>query len=119
MEEIVQLNRSRRQWEAVAKARVSKGEAGISIEAEFVQQGLDAETAKATVGNAVRSARSHATGLLVGSASFAVLGLLVTVGSYSAATSSPSGGTYLIWYGPIVVGGILSLVALGRLLRIK
>ena len=112
-------NRSRRQWEAEARVRLSKGESGSVVEADFVTQGLDAQSAKAILDEAVRSARSRAAGLLIGSTAFAGLGLLVTVASYSAATSSSYGGTYWIWYGPIIVGGIAALVALGRLLSVR
>jgi len=119
MNESEPINRSRRQWEAVARTRVSKGESGRSVEAEFVKQGLDVQSARAIVDEAVRVARSRAVRLLVGSASFAALGLFVTVASYSTATAGPSGGTYLIWYGPMIAGGILSLIALTRLLSIQ
>jgi len=119
MSEIAPITRSRRQWEAVARKRVSKGELGTSVETEFVKLGLDAQSVKAIVDEAVRSARSRTTGLLVGSASFAALGLFVTIASYSSATSNPGGGTYWIWYGPIVAGGIVSLVALVKLLTIR
>jgi len=99
-------NRSRRQWEAEAKVRVSKGESGSVVESDFVKQGLESQSAKAIVDEAIAGARSRATGLLIGSAAFVGPGLLVTVASYSAATSTPYGGTYWIWYGPIVTGGI-------------
>jgi len=115
MNESEPINRSRRQWEAVARTQVSKGESGTSVEAEFVKQGLDVHSARTIVDEAVRVARSRAVRLLVGSASFAALGLFITVASYSTA----NGGTYLIWYGPMIVGGILSLVALIRLMNIQ
>jgi hypothetical protein len=110
---------SRRQLEAAARTRVSKGEVGTQVENDFMKQGLEPEIAKAIVDEAVRAARKRAVRLLVGSSAFAGLGLLVTAGSYSAATSSPYGGTYLIWYGPMIAGGIVALVALGRLLSVR
>lgn len=119
MKDAVVPNRSRRQWEAQARVRVSRGETGSKVEADFVQQGLDSHSAKTILDEAVASARSRATRLLFGSAAFAGLGLIVTIGSYSAATSSHSGGTYWIWYGPIIAGAIAALVALGRLLNIR
>ena len=112
-------SRSRRQWEAEARARVTKGESGTGIEADFLKQGLDPQSARTIVDEAIATARSRATGLLIGSAAFAGLGFIVTVGSYSAATSTPYGGTYFIWFGPIIAGGITALVALGRLLGIR
>jgi len=119
MNEATTPMRSRRQWAAAARSRVAKGEAGSEIEAEFLREGLDPEQAKTIVDDAIGSVRSRATGLLVGSIAFAGLGLIVTVASYSAATSNPYGGTYFIWFGPVVVGGITALVALGRLLNIR
>ena len=110
-------NRSRRQWEAEAKVRISRGEVGSFVEADFIKQGLDADSARAIVDQVVRNARSRAAGLLIGSTLFAGLGLLVTIASYSAAASS--GGIYWIWYGPVVAGGIAALIALARLAGIR
>jgi hypothetical protein len=113
------FDRSRRQWEALAKARLRKGEPGSALESEFVKEGLAPQIAKDVVEEAIRSARACAIGLLIGSASFAALGVFVTVASYSATTSTPYGGTYLIWFGPVVCGGIVALVALARLMNIR
>ncbi len=112
-------NRSRRQWEALARARLRKGERGTALEAEFTKEGLSPNIAKEIVEKAIQCARARAIKLMIGSASFAALGLFVTVASYTAATSSSSDGTYWIWYGPIVVGGIVSLVALCQLMSIR
>jgi len=119
MDEAAVPTRSKRQWEAAAKVRISKGDSGSVVEADFVKQGLDPQSAKAVLDEAVRNVRSRATRLLIGSTAFAGLGLFVTVASYSAATSSPYGGTYWIWFGPIIAGGIVALVALGRLLSVR
>lgn len=120
MDEATRPIRSKRQWEALAKLRISKGAPGSDVEADFVKQGLDPQSARAIVDETISSLRSSATGLLIGSAAFAGIGLIVTVASYSAATSRPyGGGTYWIWYGPVIAGGISALVALGRLLSIR
>ena len=112
-------SRSKRQWEAEGKACVAKGKSGTEVEVDLVKQGLDTQAAKTIVDEAIASARSRATVLLIGSIAFAGLGFIVTVASYSAATSTSYGGTYFIWFGPIIVGGITALVALGRLLNIR
>jgi hypothetical protein len=119
MNETNELTRSRRQWEAVAKLRVFQGESGSAVEADFVRKGLDVQSAKAILDDAVEKVRSRATALLVGSIFVMGLGILVTLVSYSAARSSYSGGTYWIWYGPVIGGGILAVVALRRLLRAR
>jgi len=111
--------RSRRQWEALAKTRLSKGEWGSAVEADFVRQGLDPLSARLILDEAVAYLRWRATRLLVGSAILAAVGLLVTVVSYCVANSSPSGGTCLIWYGPVISGVIASLIALRRLANIR
>jgi hypothetical protein len=119
MDETTVPNRSRRQWEAAAKVRISKGESGSVVEADFVKQGLDPQSAKAIVDEAVAKVRSRATRLLIGSSAFAGLGLFVTLATYSTATSNPQGGIYIIWWGSIVAGGIGALVAVARLLRVR
>jgi hypothetical protein len=43
--------------------------------------------------------------LLVGGLWFAA-GLIITIWTYDAASSSPSGGRYLVAWGPMVYGGI-------------
>lgn len=103
----------------MARARIKKGAPGRSVIAEFVQQGLDPSTADQIVDDAIRSARSRAAGLLAFGVAFAALGLVVTIASYAAATESPSGGTYLIWWGPVLAGAITALFALVRLAGIQ
>jgi uncharacterized membrane protein YiaA len=43
-----------------------------------------------------------------------VIGLAVTIGTYAAATSTPSGGRYTIAYGAIIVGAIRFFTGLSR-----
>jgi hypothetical protein len=33
-----------------------------------------------------------------------VIGLVITIATYSSASSSPSGGTYVLAYGPMILG---------------
>ena len=119
MNETAVTTRSKRQWEAAAKVRISKGEPGSIVEADFVKQGLDPQSAKTIIDDAVYNVRSRAIRLMIGSLAFAGLGLFVTVASYSAAMSGSTDGTYWIWYGPVIAGGIVALVALSRLLRVR
>lgn len=43
---------------------------------------------------------------------FLVIGLLISLGTYEAAASSPTGGTYLVAYGPVIFGAYLLLSGL-------
>jgi hypothetical protein len=119
MDEQAQPKRSRRQWEAMAKMRISKGESGSDIEKDFVRQGLDPQSSRVIVESAIRNRRSRAIALMIGGSAFAGLGLFVTLASYSAVASSYRGGTYWIWFGPIIAGSIAALVGLRRLLRAR
>jgi hypothetical protein len=49
--------------------------------------------------------KKHTRQMLIGAAMF-VVGVIITVGSYSMAASSAGGGRYLITYGPIIFGAI-------------
>ena len=52
-----------------------------------------------------------------------VIGLLITIGTLSHAESSPSGGTYFVAWGPMIIGiiaivrGVLAMSRAGRLNR--
>jgi hypothetical protein len=35
-----------------------------------------------------------------------IIGIVITVGSYSAASNSPTGGTYVVAWGAIIFGGL-------------
>ena len=51
-------------------------------------------------------ARSRGIRQIVIGAVIFVIGLLITVGTYSSASSSPTGGTYFVAYGPMIFGVI-------------
>jgi hypothetical protein len=104
-----------RQWVAEASWRVSKGESGSGIQADFVKQGLEPQSAKTIVDEAIDNALSRATQMLICGGAFAGLGLIVTVVSCSKEPSAPS----FIWYGPIICGGLTAIVGLRRLRNIR
>lgn len=47
---------------------------------------------------------SEGNGQIIAGVALLVLGLIITVATYSSASSSPSGGTYIVAYGPIIFG---------------
>lgn len=107
----------------VAKARTAC-ESGASlgeIETGLVNEGVDAELIKEIMleiqgatpeGRAALNKRELLHGLywLVG-------GILLTVITYSAASSSKGGGTYLIAWGPMLFGGLRFIKALANINR--
>ena len=54
-------------------------------------------------------ARSRGIRQIVIGAVIFVIGLLITVGTYSSASSSPTGGTYFVAYGPMIIG-VISII---------
>jgi hypothetical protein len=86
------------------------GSSHYQIEKALMEKGLNAESARVVVDNlsrmrndAVRNAafKSMAIGGII-----CVIGIVVTLGSYSAASASPSGGSYVVAWGAVVFGGL-------------
>ena len=48
--------------------------------------------------------RRRAISFLTMGTIFLVIGIAITAGTYSIAASSPDGGTYLVSFGPIIIG---------------
>lgn len=111
-------SRSPRQWEAIVKLRIRQGESGTTLLGYLVEKGLPQDQARQIAENAIRSARSGSLILVTIGSVAVLLGIVVTVASYLVAASSPFGGTYYIWWGPVVCGLVALLVGVVRLSRI-
>jgi hypothetical protein len=102
---------------------ISKGMTNYEIKQVLQQiRGLDPESVKMVVQNIdqVRtSARREAAlkNMAIG-AFICIVGLVITAGSYSAASSSSSGGRYVIAWGAVIFGGIQFLRGVGQLLNL-
>ncbi len=107
---------SPRQWQARVRDRVRQGQTSDQIVNELVRSGFSPQEAQGIVRQARQSHVSGGLKLLIGGLAFAFLGVVVTVGTYASASSS-GGGEYLIWFGPIIAGGLLALIGLVRMLR--
>lgn len=76
----------------------------------LMKKGLDPATAQQTVLSAMSYPAANRKGeagkdMLIGGI-LIVVGIVITVATYSAASSSSSGGHYLIAYGPVIYGVI-------------
>ncbi len=96
------------------------GQPNHKIEKALVEKGLPADAARSVVrnlnqerqrqyGQANRDAamRNMAIGGVI-----CVIGLVVSIGSYQAAASSPSGGSYVVAWGAVIFGGFQFLKGL-------
>ncbi len=111
-------SRSPRQWEAIAELRIRQGESGTMVLRYLVEKELPQDQARRIVEKASRSARSGSLILVIIGSVAVLLGIVVTVASYLVADSSPFGGTYYIWWGPVVFGLVVLLIGVVRLSRI-
>jgi predicted phage tail protein len=59
--------------------------------------------------NMANVARSRGIRQIVIGAVIFVIGLIITIATYSAASSSTTGGTYFVAYGPMIIG-VISMI---------
>lgn len=110
---------SSRQVSALVRKRIAEGEAGTDVVEDLFRDGFTREQAEAIVQDAADTARRGARKMIVTGGLFAAVAFVISIGTYSSATSNPAGGEYLIWWGPIVAGLIAVAVGMTRLSRIR
>ncbi len=115
--ELPPVQKSYRQWEAEAQARIAKGEQGLRVEHDLIIRGLDAPTARKIVDEAVATLRKKALWLLIGGGIAALVGLVITVAAFIVARETDQNIFGCGWLA--IFGGILAVVGLVRLLRIQ
>lgn len=94
------------------------GDSPERVEAKLIESGLTEGEAAALVRATFRpeqsAARSSAGWAMLGGLALMAVGGGATFASYSAAASNPGGGSYTIWWGPVVWGGVIFVGALVR-----
>jgi ferric-dicitrate binding protein FerR (iron transport regulator) len=108
--------RTARQWRAYAEDCLARGASSDRVAADIAAQGCPWDQAEAAVHEARAGRRRSANAVIGCSAAAALVGFLVTVGTFIAATET-GGGTYLIWWGPMLLGVIGIIIGLARKLR--
>lgn len=89
---------------------MKRGQSDQAIQIELVAKGLSPDVAMTIINN-LRQVRSQGSGssamknMLIGAA-IAIVGIVITVGTYASAASTPGGGRYVVFYGLIIVGAI-------------
>ncbi len=106
-QETEQLVRSIYQY---AAQLMKAGQSNASIVDALTKKGLGREVAHKVVDNLqqARSKASHSSAnrnMLVGGV-ICIIGILVTIGTYAAASHSSSGGSYVVAWGAIIFGAI-------------
>lgn len=97
-----------------------EGHANHKIEKALVEKGLPADAARSVVRNLAderhrqysQAHRDAAVRNMAVGGVICVIGLVVSIGSYQAAASSPSGGSYVVAWGAVIFGGFQFLKGL-------
>jgi hypothetical protein len=96
------------------------GISDLQIGKALVEKGLNPEQAQIVIQKLhqvrTKTRREAAMGEMLIGGGVCVIGLIVTIGSFSTASSSPSGGTYVIAWGAIIFGAIQFFRGLNRFL---
>jgi hypothetical protein len=92
------------QWKAYVSAQLGKGQARHQILQTMLAANWPQQQAYALIRETVFRIRAKSLAIMAGSGLFGLLALVVTLSSYAEA--SRSGGTYVIWWGGILVGTV-------------
>jgi hypothetical protein len=95
------------------------GVPGRRVVEELRGHGLDDRVASNLVRDILAAHRQRATVLLVAGCILLALGLVVTLATYSNASSQPGGGIYVVWFGAVIAGFSAAVFALVRLVRLR
>ena len=109
--------RSPRQWKAIVRQRIRRGESASHVRADVVHQGLPQEQADQFIQEERASIRGGGLLACVVGALIAGLGVLATAGSYLSAQGPH--GEYTIWFGAILFGAAFIIAGMYRLSRFQ
>ena len=85
------------------------------IRSKLAEQGLSNEAARVVVANLRRAKRKAAQKDMAIGAGFCIVGLMITIATYAAATSSRGGGSYFVAWGAIIFGALQFFRGLARM----
>lgn len=97
--------RSPLQWRAYVRANLEAGQPIGRMLGEMAGSGIGPELAYGLIADVLRDMRDRAVRFLIGSGLFAAAGAVASFATLQFARST-GGSTYLVWYGPVIVGAI-------------
>jgi hypothetical protein len=109
--------RSRLQWGAYLRARLDAGQPLPQLLSEMAVSGIGQADAYFLVAEVARAMRKRALGFFVVGGIAVLVGLLVTFATLQAAQSG-GGRTYIVWWGPVIFGGMAAIYGLRLLSRV-
>jgi hypothetical protein len=109
--------RSRLQWHAYVRSSLDAGQPVARMLAEMAVSGVGQQDAYALVAEVVGAMRKRALAVIAAGGFAALAGLALTMATMQAAQSS-GGGTYIMWWGPIVFGLVAVLYGVRLLSRV-
>jgi hypothetical protein len=96
---------------SLMKANVSDDE----IRGKLTEKGVNAEAANVVIRNLHQAKRKVAQKDMLIGAGFCIVGLIITIATYTTAASSRGGGTYVIAWGAIIFGALQFFRGLARM----
>lgn len=106
-----------RQTAAHVRLLVRRGSPGPEIVAELQRQGIEAAAAWKIVRSEISAIRQRAALFLGAGVAMIAVGLIVTVVSYTSVKSNPTGGMFVIYFGPVIAGSVSAIVGIIQMLK--
>lgn len=102
--------RSRLQWAAYLRTRLDAGQPLSQLLLEMAVSGIGQADAYLLVAEVAQAMRKRALGFLIGGGIAVLVGLMVTFATLQMAQSR--GCVYIMWWGPVVFGGMAAIYGL-------
>lgn len=97
-------------WKGATRDLETKLRSVLSLAPISAEEGARLEEMRAEA--RVKSVKQGRVQMVIGALA-AVAGLIITIWTYTGASSSPTGGTYFVAYGPVIFGAVLFFQGLG------
>jgi hypothetical protein len=85
------------------------------IRSKLAEKGLSGEAANVVVANLRKAKRKVGQKDMLVGAGFCIVGLVITIATFAAATSNRGGGSYIVAWGAIIFGALQFFRGLARM----
>lgn len=106
---------STRQLEAHSKHRLRAGQRKQDVQRFLVEEGMDPDEAATIVSDSLNRLRQQALTILLSGGGLVLLGIIASL----LATQASDGVVLFLWWGPTLVGLLISMAGLWRWIRLR